>query len=354
MYIAAVAAAAAALQLNPHLFQRCWASPPLQLPDLLPGLLVPLSVLSQEKTAFSCKRNSSQNHSQAALVQEAQHRRCPGWSSYQAVWIPRLNPKPQPNPVAPRLYVLTLTLTLNHALFRLSSIFKFAFILSPRMWQRPELLMLMCILVDKDLQYTSINQKDKHCETSQNRSMACLPVRVQRQQWPAAKLQKELLRSSNFFVQRCLQTMILVFLILSGCRMMRKCHPNLKQNWQWKCDVCSATVALVCSISIAWRCRSSTRWLCWKAASVWWSIFVRAVTSICFCWHHECGHVWKFYWSCFFYWIPICTISTNSIVGCCQIGMWNISWYWALTFWYRRRIYKRAISPDIGMGIYYA
>jgi hypothetical protein len=91
-----------------------------------------------------------------------------------------LTPKPQPNPVAPRLYVLTLTLTLNHALFRLSSIFKFAFILSPRMWQRPELLMLMCILVDKDLQYTSINQKDNRSETSQNRSMACLPVRVQR------------------------------------------------------------------------------------------------------------------------------------------------------------------------------
>lgn len=40
--------------------------------------------------------------------------------------------------------------------------------------------MLMCCLVDKDLQYTSINQKDTRDENCQNRSMACLPVRVQR------------------------------------------------------------------------------------------------------------------------------------------------------------------------------
>jgi hypothetical protein len=56
----------------------------------------------------------------------------------------------------------------------------FAFILSPRMWRKPELLMIMCILVDKDLQYTSINQKDTRDEKCQNRYMACLPVRVQR------------------------------------------------------------------------------------------------------------------------------------------------------------------------------
>jgi hypothetical protein len=56
----------------------------------------------------------------------------------------------------------------------------FGFYLTPRMWLKSELLMLMCILVDNDLKYTSINQKDGKEEKSQNRSMACLPVRVQR------------------------------------------------------------------------------------------------------------------------------------------------------------------------------
>ena len=45
----------------------------------------------------------------------------------------------------------------------------FGFVLSPRMWVKAELLMLMCILVDKDLNFTSINQKDGKDEAKQNR-----------------------------------------------------------------------------------------------------------------------------------------------------------------------------------------
>jgi hypothetical protein len=64
----------------------------------------------------------------------------------------------------------------------------FAFILSPRMWLKAELLMLMCILVDKDLSFTAINQKDGKDELRQNRSMACLPVQVQRVIYDRLKL----------------------------------------------------------------------------------------------------------------------------------------------------------------------
>jgi hypothetical protein len=73
---------------------------------------------------------------------------------------------------------------------------EFGFFLTPRMWTRLELLLLICILISSDLQYLHINQKIGQEET-QNRScsycmcdvcasdimlraMACLPVRVQR------------------------------------------------------------------------------------------------------------------------------------------------------------------------------
>jgi hypothetical protein len=43
------------------------------------------------------------------------------------------------------------------------------FMLSPRMWSKAELLMLMCIIMDKDLNFTPINQKDGKDEVKQNR-----------------------------------------------------------------------------------------------------------------------------------------------------------------------------------------
>ena len=43
------------------------------------------------------------------------------------------------------------------------------FMLSPQMWSKAELLMLMCIIVEKDLNFTPINQKDRKDEVKQNR-----------------------------------------------------------------------------------------------------------------------------------------------------------------------------------------
>ena len=44
---------------------------------------------------------------------------------------------------------------------------KYAFIITPRMWSRLEIILIMCILLDASLVYQSINQKTGHESTEQ-------------------------------------------------------------------------------------------------------------------------------------------------------------------------------------------
>jgi hypothetical protein len=46
---------------------------------------------------------------------------------------------------------------------------KFGFVISPRMWSKLELLMLMVIILDPKLMYMGIRQKDRKDERDQNR-----------------------------------------------------------------------------------------------------------------------------------------------------------------------------------------
>jgi hypothetical protein len=46
---------------------------------------------------------------------------------------------------------------------------KFGFVVSPRMWTKLELLMLMVIILDPKLFYMGIRQKDRKDERDQNR-----------------------------------------------------------------------------------------------------------------------------------------------------------------------------------------
>jgi len=46
---------------------------------------------------------------------------------------------------------------------------KFGFVISPRMWSKQELLMLMVIILEPSLHYLGIRQKDRKDERDQNR-----------------------------------------------------------------------------------------------------------------------------------------------------------------------------------------
>jgi hypothetical protein len=53
--------------------------------------------------------------------------------------------------------------------FVLRELKKFGFVVSPRMWSKLELLMLMVIILDPKLMYMGIRQKDRKDERDQNR-----------------------------------------------------------------------------------------------------------------------------------------------------------------------------------------
>jgi hypothetical protein len=53
--------------------------------------------------------------------------------------------------------------------FMLRELKKFGFVVSPRMWSKLELLMLMVIILDPTMKYMGIRQKDRKDERDQNR-----------------------------------------------------------------------------------------------------------------------------------------------------------------------------------------
>ncbi len=53
--------------------------------------------------------------------------------------------------------------------FMLQELKKFGFVVSPRMWTKLELLMLMVIILDPKLMYMGIREKDRKDERDQNR-----------------------------------------------------------------------------------------------------------------------------------------------------------------------------------------
>lgn len=53
--------------------------------------------------------------------------------------------------------------------FMVDNLRRFGFVISPRMWSKLELLMLMIIILEPDLYYMCIRQKDRKDERDQNR-----------------------------------------------------------------------------------------------------------------------------------------------------------------------------------------